>query len=81
MRRYRTLRTLAVLSLTTVLYACGTRGPLFLPPVQNKPATANASNAPNAANNPAPAKPSDTATATNVPTTAADLNTPRKPAQ
>ena len=72
MRRYRTLRTLAILLLTTVLYACGTRGPLFLPPAQNKPA--NTSNA-------APVSPSDMATTTNVPTTAADLNTPRKPAQ
>ena len=75
MRRYRTLRTLAILLLTTVLYACGTRGPLFLPPVQNKPAKP--------ATTPAktPSGSSVTATAANVPTTAADPNTPTAAAQ
>ena len=75
MRRHRTLRPLAILLLTTALTACGTRGPLFLPPVQSKPA--NTATAPTKA----PASPSDTATVVNVPTSAADLNTPQKPAQ
>ena len=72
MRRYRTLRPLAILLLTTALTACGTRGPLFLPPVQKKPANTS---------KPAPSNPSDTATAATVPTPAADLNTPENPAQ
>lgn len=51
--------------LTIALGACGTRGPLFLPPVQNKPATAPASTAKPAATTPA----------------SADRNTPEATAQ
>ncbi len=78
MRRYRTLRPLAIVFLTTALGACGTRGPLFLPPVQSKPANSgHTTTTPTKA----PASPSDTASATNVPTSAADLNTPQKSTQ